>query len=173
MLFKRAMNVQNKLPKLYNSREEEDDGPDSCRSQQTNARNCPAIAQLLLPSSLSTAKRISGGVRLFRQTSIISGAPESNMDQHKSQNPSEKSGNVMSQSFGEGYSTRSDEEGFGGIYSGDQSLNNIKADKEIHANHNAYDKTQGSEAKEKEQARHDTRRRLRPDRQNPRFIHLI
>lgn len=41
----------------------------------------------------------------------------------------------MTQSFGEGYSTRSDEEGFGGIYSGNQSLNNIQADKEIHANH--------------------------------------
>lgn len=30
----------------------------------------------------------------------------------------------MSHSFGEGYSTRSDEEGFGGIYGGNQSIGN-------------------------------------------------
>lgn len=28
----------------------------------------------------------------------------------------------MSHSFGEGYSTRSDEEGFGGVYGGNQSI---------------------------------------------------
>lgn len=38
----------------------------------------------------------------------------------------------MSHSFGEGYSTRSDEEGFGGTYRGNQTL--LK-DNEIHENH--------------------------------------
>ncbi|WOK99219.1 hypothetical protein Cni_G07931 [Canna indica] len=33
-------------------------------------------------------------------------------------------GDVMTHSFGEGYSTRSDEEGFGGIYGGNQALGN-------------------------------------------------
>ncbi|KAF8012482.1 hypothetical protein BT93_I0603 [Corymbia citriodora subsp. variegata] len=62
----------------------------------------------------------------------------------------------MAHSFGEGYATRSDEEGFGGIYDGNKSGNNIKVDRDIHANHPAYDKTQGSEVKEKEKARHQS-----------------
>ncbi|XP_019444765.1 PREDICTED: uncharacterized protein LOC109348691 isoform X2 [Lupinus angustifolius] len=76
------------------------------------------------------------------------------MDKNKTQNPSEEAthGDVMSHSFGEGYATRSDEEGFGGIYGGNQS----PPDKTIHENHPAYDKTQGSEVKEKEKARHQT-----------------
>ncbi|XWS33760.1 hypothetical protein CRYUN_Cryun22dG0111000 [Craigia yunnanensis] len=61
------------------------------------------------------------------------------MDQ-KDKNPKEKSGDVMSHSFGEGYATRSNEEGFGGIYGGNET----------------YDQTQESEVKEKEKARHQT-----------------
>ncbi|CAH8331165.1 unnamed protein product [Eruca vesicaria subsp. sativa] len=65
---------------------------------------------------------------------------------------------VMSHSFGEGYATRSDEEGFGGTY----AMEEIKLSKRItmiikvHENHPDYDKTQGSEAKEKEKARNQT-----------------
>lgn len=39
----------------------------------------------------------------------------------------------MSHSFGEGYATRCDEEGFGGIYGGKQSM--PKTDECIHENH--------------------------------------
>jgi len=38
----------------------------------------------------------------------------------------------MSHSYGEGYATRSDEEGFGGIYGGNQTL---QKENEIHENH--------------------------------------
>ncbi|XP_041001164.1 uncharacterized protein LOC121246909 [Juglans microcarpa x Juglans regia] len=74
------------------------------------------------------------------------------------QNPNEKLGDVMSHSFGEGYATRSDDEGFGGIYGGNQSFSqsHTEQNKHIHENHPAYDKTQGSEVKEKEKARHQT-----------------
>ncbi|KAG2720056.1 hypothetical protein I3760_02G018000 [Carya illinoinensis] len=74
------------------------------------------------------------------------------------QNPNEKLGDVMSHSFGEGYATRSDEEGYGGIYGRNQSFPqaHTEQDKHIHENHPAYDKTQGSEVKEKENARHQT-----------------
>ncbi|KAG7990162.1 hypothetical protein I3843_02G011500 [Carya illinoinensis] len=87
------------------------------------------------------------------------------------QNPNEKLGDVMSHSFGEGYATRSDEEGYGGIYGRNQSFPqaHTEQDKHIHENHpvktlicisgivlEAYDKTQGSEVKEKEKARHQT-----------------
>lgn len=43
---------------------------------------------------------------------------------------------VMSHSFGEGYATRSDEEGFGGIYGGNQFFpNKDDKDKDINENH--------------------------------------
>ncbi|KAF8406431.1 hypothetical protein HHK36_008518 [Tetracentron sinense] len=65
---------------------------------------------------------------------------------------------VMCHSYGEGYSTRSDEEGFGGIYSGNQSLPKPDEDKDkiVHESHPGYDKTQGSEVKEKEKGRCQT-----------------
>ncbi|KAF8675356.1 hypothetical protein HU200_047720 [Digitaria exilis] len=58
---------------------------------------------------------------------------------------------VMSHSFGEGYATRSEEEGFGGVYG--------RPDPEEHGgadDHPEYDTSQGSEVKEKEKekARH-------------------
>ncbi|XP_010910611.1 uncharacterized protein [Elaeis guineensis] len=56
---------------------------------------------------------------------------------------------AMSHSFGEGYSTRSEEEGFGGIYGGNQS---ISESGELD-DHLDYDKSQGSEVKEKEKSR--------------------
>ncbi|XP_022136799.1 uncharacterized protein LOC111008409 [Momordica charantia] len=76
----------------------------------------------------------------------------------KTQNPNEKSGDVMSHSFGEGYATRSDEEGFGGVYSDqNQSFRNTDGDRiNQDINQPGYDKSQGSEVKEKEKARHQT-----------------
>ncbi|KAH7566418.1 hypothetical protein ACOSP7_022885 [Xanthoceras sorbifolium] len=97
----------------------------------------------------------------FRQATTMqqSKRPEKSEGMDKSQNqnkPTEKTGDVMSHSFGEGYATRSDEEGFGGIYGDNQSFPEAEADKKIHENHPDYDKTQGSEVKEKEKARHQT-----------------
>lgn len=42
---------------------------------------------------------------------------------------------VMSHSFGDGYATRSDEEGFGGIYGENQSFQKPQKDEPIHENH--------------------------------------
>ncbi|EXC35521.1 hypothetical protein L484_026829 [Morus notabilis] len=97
----------------------------------------------------------------FKQvtTGSSSREPETthNMDKGKEDNPNEKTGDVMSHSFGEGYATRSDEEGFGGIYGGNQSVPKDEKDRSsIHENHPEYDKTQGSEVKEKEKARFQT-----------------
>ncbi|CAN6287006.1 unnamed protein product [Urochloa humidicola] len=61
-------------------------------------------------------------------------------------------GDVMSHSFGEGYSTRSDEEGFGGVYGGNDPVEHPGT--EIHPSHPEYDTSQGSEVKEKGKARH-------------------
>ncbi|KAF8674356.1 hypothetical protein HU200_048186 [Digitaria exilis] len=59
-------------------------------------------------------------------------------------------GDVMSHSFGEGYATRSEEEGFGGVYGRpDPEEEHSGADL-----HPEYDTLQGSEVKEKEKARH-------------------
>ncbi|KAF5736038.1 hypothetical protein HS088_TW14G00171 [Tripterygium wilfordii] len=97
--------------------------------------------------------RKSCAVKLRRVTTL-SAAPDSEHSMDKTNDPTDKTGDVMSHSFGEGYATRSDEEGFGGIYVGNQSSSKADLDKEIHENHPAYDKTQGSEVKEKEKARH-------------------
>lgn len=54
-------------------------------------------------------------------------------------------------SFGEGYATRSDEEGFGGIYGGNQY---VVKDKN---GHEEFDHKQGSEVKETEKARNQSK----------------
>ncbi|XAR57896.1 hypothetical protein NMG60_11026186 [Bertholletia excelsa] len=72
-------------------------------------------------------------------------------------NPNAKTGDTMSHSFGEGYATRSDEEGFGGIYGGNDSscdAENRRKQGKIHEGHPDYDRSQGSEVAEKEKARH-------------------
>ncbi|CAL4935644.1 unnamed protein product [Urochloa decumbens] len=61
-------------------------------------------------------------------------------------------GDVMSHSFGEGYSTRCEEEGFGGVYGRYDPEEHRGV--EIHPGHPEYDALQGSEVKEKEKARH-------------------
>ncbi|CAN6281600.1 unnamed protein product [Urochloa humidicola] len=61
-------------------------------------------------------------------------------------------GDVMRDSFGEGYSTRCEEEGFGVVYGRHDPDEDSGA--EIHPGHPEYDALQGSEVKEKEKARH-------------------
>ncbi|KAG4987919.1 hypothetical protein AAZX31_11G066100 [Glycine max] len=87
---------------------------------------------------------------LGRETCAVRFCTDSARKMDKTQKPSteeNKQGDTMSHSFGEGYATRSDEEGFGGVYGGNQSKPEMDP---------AYDKTQGSEVKEKEKARHQT-----------------
>ncbi|GAB2282738.1 hypothetical protein Dimus_017277 [Dionaea muscipula] len=86
-----------------------------------------------------------GGVRLVQ---AATGDPDPTpTDDDPNPTPTD---DVMSDSFGEGYATRSDEEGFGGIYGGGN-----RSDKVIHKNTD-YDKSQGSDVTEKEKARHQT-----------------
>ncbi|KAI3895600.1 hypothetical protein MKW98_025391 [Papaver atlanticum] len=112
----------------------------------------------------SCRRTISYSSSRFQQANTESIDPDnssSNMEQqqlpHKVpqvDNPNEKiTGDVMSHSFGEGYSTRSDEEGFGGIYGDNQAFPDKDVVHENHPSHAAYDKTQGSEVSEKEKAR--------------------
>lgn len=49
---------------------------------------------------------------------------------------------VMSHSFGEGYATRSDDEGFGGIYGGNQSFPQSHTEQNKHINENHPGKSQ-------------------------------
>ncbi|XP_057954223.1 uncharacterized protein LOC131148487 [Malania oleifera] len=78
------------------------------------------------------------------------------MDNPQKQQQTLKKGDVMTNSFGEGYSTRSDEEGFGGTYGENQSLPNPSRQNDVPENHPEYDRSQGSEVKEKEKGRHQT-----------------
>ncbi|KAF3440795.1 hypothetical protein FNV43_RR19081 [Rhamnella rubrinervis] len=109
---------------------------------------------LISPTNLPSNFGSKASVVRFRQVTSLSNKADitpPNMDKEKK--PNEKTGDVMSHSFGEGYATRSDEEGFGGVYGGNQSILKTEEDQLIHENHPAYDKTQGSEVKEKEKAR--------------------
>ncbi|GMJ08758.1 hypothetical protein like AT5G66780 [Hibiscus trionum] len=110
----------------------------------------PAVFTPSLQTSLSRRKGTLISFRPITTTTSCSKQPESSMDR-KDENPKEKPGDVMSDSFGEGYATRSEEEGFGGIYGG----NDKKTEEENHPGPD-YDKTQGSEVKEKEKGRHQT-----------------
>ncbi|KAH9606462.1 hypothetical protein KSS87_002860 [Heliosperma pusillum] len=79
----------------------------------------------------------------------------SNMDYVKKDDQKDKKKlNVMEESFGEGYSTRSDEEGFGGVYGSNAEDN---AEMKIVQDPAHYDNSQGSEVKEKEVARNQTK----------------
>ncbi|KAI9165077.1 hypothetical protein LWI28_007249 [Acer negundo] len=112
----------------------------------------------LSPLSPCVAQKTSA-VRFRQATTMQSKRPEESESTDKSHNPKEKIGrDVMSHSFGEGYATRSDDEGFGGTCTGSNQSFPPKAgvDKEIDENDPAYDKTQGSEVKEKETSRHQT-----------------
>ncbi|CAL1376623.1 unnamed protein product [Linum trigynum] len=108
-----------------------------------------------------TSNQVSREVRVPWSTGFVSlrkgkkafcTNPDSKHDMDKAQEPKDKKGDAMSHSFGEGYATRSDEEGFGGIYGGNDD-DDVKLDKKIHEDHPDYDRSQGSEVKEKEKAR--------------------
>ncbi|XP_043714327.1 uncharacterized protein LOC122662690 [Telopea speciosissima] len=111
-----------------------------------------------LPLSTSSGQK-TFGIRFQRAEYSVSTQPENQNNMDKTHEHHEKTKEVMSDSFGEGYATRSDEEGFGGIYSGNQQLKpKTNKEQEIgHENHpSGYDKTQGSEVREKEKGRHQT-----------------
>ncbi|CAH1421487.1 unnamed protein product [Lactuca virosa] len=116
----------------------------------------PAVSTLFATSN-NFAGKATPVFRTVRFQQASAGAEEAeNMEKKEEAQEAQKKGDVMSHSFGEGYATRSDEEGFGGIYGGNQSLSHDDEDKDVHGNHPDYDKTQGSEVKEKEKARHQT-----------------
>nr|XP_043614736.1 uncharacterized protein LOC122586811 [Erigeron canadensis] len=124
-----------------------------------------AVSKTLLATSNTLVPKLAspvvvGRVRFQQASATGNSQQETDHNMDKKQDPAakevEKKGDVMSHSFGEGYATRSDEEGFGGIYGGNQSLSNEDEDKIVNANSPEYDKTQGSEVKEKEKARNQT-----------------
>ncbi|KAE7999920.1 hypothetical protein FH972_004303 [Carpinus fangiana] len=109
------------------------------------------------PLPYNAGRKFACGIGFRKGTTMASQQPDSKHKTDKAHSPNdEKNGDVMSHSFGEGYATRSDEEGFGGIYGGNQSIPNPEQDEHVHENHPAYDKSQGSEVKEKEKARHQS-----------------
>ncbi|KAI3500071.1 hypothetical protein L2E82_18452 [Cichorium intybus] len=116
----------------------------------------PAVSTLFTTSN-NFAGKATPVIRTVRFQQASAGTEEpDNMEKKEEAEEVQKKGDVMSHSFGEGYATRSDEEGFGGVYGGNQSLSHDDEDKVVHGNHPDYDKTQGSEVKEKEKARHQT-----------------
>ncbi|XP_060194437.1 uncharacterized protein LOC132623665 [Lycium barbarum] len=97
--------------------------------------------------------RNSGGEIRFRQVVTSAGQPDHNMDQTKKpaadKQEEGKAADTMSSCYGDAYATRSDEEGFGGIY----GRNKEDEENIIQGKAPEYDPKQGSEVKEKEKAR--------------------
>ncbi|WCJ44375.1 hypothetical protein M5689_025045 [Euphorbia peplus] len=125
-------------------------------------RSLTSTTFLSSPSKIHQTSNFNwnSSVVTFKKFTSVSSKPDNKHNMDKAQNPDQNDNksneNVMSHSFGEGYATRSDEEGFGGIYGGNQQLPKVDIDKKIHQSHPAYDKSQGSEVKEKEKGRHQT-----------------
>ncbi|CAI9118543.1 OLC1v1020130C1 [Oldenlandia corymbosa var. corymbosa] len=96
-----------------------------------------------------TSRNKTCGIR-FQQTAATGNQEDMEKDQSQMKHPREES----MASFGEGYATRSDEEGFGGVYGGNQELPKKDEEKHVHEKVPDFDTSQGSEVKEKEKARH-------------------
>ncbi|MCE3216189.1 hypothetical protein HAX54_005336 [Datura stramonium] len=108
----------------------------------------PSVLSNPLPYHIA---RSSASEITFRQVVTSAGQPDHNMDHTKKPAPDQehKAADTMSSSYGDAYATRSDEEGFGGIYGGNkEDEENIK-----HGKAPEYDTKQGSEVEEKEKAR--------------------
>ncbi|XP_008790362.2 uncharacterized protein LOC103707596 isoform X3 [Phoenix dactylifera] len=126
-------------------------------------RKSPAVESIKAMSRSPTSTFCAGGQaapsrsgggsnddrQSLQQEPVTTGGGSNDDRQSLQQEPVTTTGDAMSHSFGEGYSTRSDEEGFGGIYGRNQS---ISRPGELD-NHPDYDKSQGSEVKEKEKGR--------------------
>ncbi|CAI9780535.1 unnamed protein product [Fraxinus pennsylvanica] len=104
-----------------------------------------ALISSQLPNSIS---RRGCGVR-FAQAMSGPNQPQSTEKIDQSQESKNQRGETID-SFGEGYASRSDEEGFGRMYGGNQSISKEDEEKIGHGNAPEYDISQGSEVKEKE-----------------------
>ncbi|EYU40157.1 hypothetical protein MIMGU_mgv1a016129mg [Erythranthe guttata] len=117
----------------------------------------PSVFSYSLPNQIITRRKPSG----IRFAQSGSSTQPDQMDQKTV--PESHTKDTMS-SFGEGYATRSDEEGFGGIYGGnqyfgkdkDEKLGNENEGKIVHEDADEFDHSQGSEVKEKEKARNQS-----------------
>ncbi|CAN0861912.1 hypothetical protein LINGRAHAP2_LOCUS8335 [Linum grandiflorum] len=90
---------------------------------------------LFPPSKQANIQRSTCSSVGFRTVKTLASDPDSEAKMDKSDaQPKDRKGDVMSHSFGEGYSTRSEEEGFGGIYGGNTE-DNENLDKKIHEDH--------------------------------------
>ncbi|KAK6150901.1 hypothetical protein DH2020_015833 [Rehmannia glutinosa] len=113
-----------------------------------STRPHPSLFSYSLPNHIT---RKPCGIR-FAQAVSGPKQPDSSDDMESKQGPQSKTRDTMS-SFGEGYATRSDEEGFGGTYGGNQYLRKDNEEINVHGKEPEFDQSQGSEVKEKEKAR--------------------
>ncbi|KAH7673668.1 hypothetical protein IHE45_08G022400 [Dioscorea alata] len=91
----------------------------------------------------------------MKKEKVKSNSKDQDQDQHmEPKNQQQPYRDVMYDSFGDAYGTRSDEEGFGGVYGRNQELSKENEPKPKHGENHEYDTSQGSEVKEKEKARH-------------------
>ncbi|KAL7231479.1 hypothetical protein ACSBR2_009685 [Camellia fascicularis] len=85
-----------------------------------------------IPYHIGRRSCSSSGLKFWQESNQKS----DNMEQKQNNNPNAKTGDVMSHSFGEGYASRSDEEGFGGTTcEASDAASKIEQDRMIHENH--------------------------------------
>ncbi|GMP31765.1 hypothetical protein CsSME_00005841 [Camellia sinensis var. sinensis] len=83
-----------------------------------------------------TGQRSTSGLKFRQAESEAKANQPQKLEQQKQTNDhNTKTGDLMSHSFGEGYATRSDEEGFGRIYRGNASISKEEQDRIIHDNY--------------------------------------
>ncbi|XP_068653756.1 uncharacterized protein [Aristolochia californica] len=112
---------------------------------------------LLSPAKSAVCRRKSAFISL-RLTKALStqSSDETDQDMDPNQPQAKKDGDVMTQSFGEAYATRCDEEGFGGIYARYENLEEERVEKanmSRQKHREDYDQSQG--VKEKERGRNE------------------
>ncbi|PIN07093.1 hypothetical protein CDL12_03126 [Handroanthus impetiginosus] len=122
----------------------------SLRSATARAQH-PSLFSYSLSNHIVNRK--PSGIR-FAQAASGPNQPDSSDNMDSKQDPESKTGDTMS-SLGEGYATRCDEEGFGGIYGQNQYVSHDDEDEKKNAP--GVDHNQGSEVKEKEKARNQSK----------------
>ncbi|KAM7263703.1 hypothetical protein ACFE04_001386 [Oxalis oulophora] len=132
------------------------------------------------PANYYKPNRVSSTVKFgqVKANSIVTSSHQQEEDHHQEDNmdkkdedqvdninqkPGKPTEDIMANSFGEAYSTRCGDDGFGGIYGDNEPLPEEAEKHESNPNpksehiHEGYDTKQGSEVKEKEKARHQTK----------------
>lgn len=126
--------------------------PERAGSPINASKSCSGLTERIAQTISHTRPAVSYNIsRSFHARQEELSDAESVMDAQKKPDAEAGARDDMADSFGEAYSTRSSDEGFGGTYATVEH----DANAHVEAQH-VYDQSQGSEVREEEKARHAT-----------------